>query len=215
MLVPPPFLLCCLLFLMIQCISLLFLDVWQKLLSFTHLSTQLLCCCSSGLHLCRLLLHTIMPLSVAVLYHIGYRRLIPRLLEQPKMMAPRGTSGSLCLPYSSSVCSLPVDLPWTGRRSLLCRVAPLCPVWVVPPPPCPTVSSSIRACTLVSLSAGHSAALTHSAPAVTEAQAAICHPPSPPLLTMGKESLNLNPRFARGVVCRVPPALVSVCKWVL
>lgn len=115
---------------MIQWISLLILDEWQKLLSFTHLSAQLLCCYSSVLHRCWLLLHTIMPLSVALLYDIGYRRLIPGLLEQPKMMAPRGTWGSLCLP----VCSLPVPLPWTGRRSLLCRVALLCPVWVIPPP---------------------------------------------------------------------------------
>lgn len=69
MLVLPPFLLCCLLFLMFLLMSLLLLDEWQKLLSFTHLSAQQLCCSCSGLHRCRLLLHSIMPLSVAVLYY--------------------------------------------------------------------------------------------------------------------------------------------------
>lgn len=87
-----------------------------------------------------------MPSSVAVFPCIGYRRLVPWLLGQPMRMAPSRSRGSLGLPYSSSLCSMPVDLPRARRRSQLCRGASPGPVWVLPPR-CPTMrqSSSIRA----------------------------------------------------------------------
>ncbi|XP_076613712.1 AMP deaminase 2 isoform X1 [Chaetodon auriga] len=88
-----------------------------------------------------------MPSSAAVFPSIGYRKLIPWLLGQPRRMAPSRSRGSLGLPFSSSLCSMPADLPRTGRRSQLCS-----PVWVLPPH-CPTMrqSSSIRSSAPLSL----------------------------------------------------------------
>lgn len=115
----------------------------KKLLSFTHLSAQLSGCSWSALLCCWLLLHTLMPSSVAVLHCIGYMRLLSRLLGQLKRMAPsrNGDWGSHGLPYSSWGCSVTVDSLSAGRRSLLCRIAPPGPVWVLPSH-CPARSSS-------------------------------------------------------------------------
>lgn len=93
-----------------------------------------------------------MPSSVAVFPCIGYRKLIPWLLGQPRRLAPSKSWGSLGLPFSSSLCSMPADLLLAGRRSQLCRGASPSPVWVLPPH-CPTMrqSSSIRASAPLSL----------------------------------------------------------------
>ncbi|XP_044077026.1 AMP deaminase 2-like isoform X2 [Siniperca chuatsi] len=93
-----------------------------------------------------------MPSSVAVFPCIGYRKLIPWLLGQPRRMAPSRSWGSLGLPFSSSLCSMPADLLWAGRRSQFCRGAFLGPVWVLPPH-CPTMrqSSCTRASAPLSL----------------------------------------------------------------
>ncbi|XP_035517492.1 AMP deaminase 2 isoform X2 [Morone saxatilis] len=93
-----------------------------------------------------------MPSSVAVFPCIGYRKLIPWLLRQPRRMAHSRSTGSLALPFSSSLCSMPADLLRAGRRSQLCRGASPGPVWVLPPR-CPTMrqSSSIRASAPLSL----------------------------------------------------------------
>ncbi|XP_023269853.1 AMP deaminase 2-like isoform X2 [Seriola lalandi dorsalis] len=93
-----------------------------------------------------------MPSSVAIFPCIGYRKLIPWLLGQPRRMAPSRSGGSLGLPFSSSLCSMPADLLLAGRRSQLCRGASPGPVWVLPPR-CPTMrqSSSIRATAPLSL----------------------------------------------------------------
>nr|XP_020463438.1 AMP deaminase 2-like isoform X1 [Monopterus albus] len=49
-------------------------------------------------------------------------------------MAPTRTRGSLGLPFSSSLCSMPSDLLLAGRRrSQLCRAAPPSPVWALLP----------------------------------------------------------------------------------
>ncbi|XP_054473905.1 AMP deaminase 2 isoform X2 [Anoplopoma fimbria] len=87
-----------------------------------------------------------MPSSVAVFSCIGYRKLIPWLLGQPRWMAPSKGRVSLGLPFCSSLCGMPADLLLARRRSQLCRGASPCPVWV-PPPRCPTMrqSSSVRA----------------------------------------------------------------------
>lgn len=84
-----------------------------------------------------------MPSSVAVLHCIGYMRLLSRLLGQLRRMAPsrNGDRGSHGLPYSSWGCSVTVDSLSAGRRSLLCRIAPPGPVWVLPSH-CPARSSS-------------------------------------------------------------------------
>lgn len=115
----------------------------KKLLSFTHLSTQLSGCRWSAHQCCWPLLHTLMPSSVAVLHRIGYLRLLPRLLGQLRRMAPsrNGDRGSHGLPYSSWGCSVTVDSLSAGRRSLLCRGAPPGPVRVLLPR-CPATSSS-------------------------------------------------------------------------
>uniref|UniRef100_A0A8C4I1B0 AMP deaminase n=2 Tax=Dicentrarchus labrax TaxID=13489 RepID=A0A8C4I1B0_DICLA len=93
-----------------------------------------------------------MPSSVAVFPCIGYRKLIPWLLRQPRRMAHSRSTGSLALPFNSSLCSMPADLLRAGRRSQLCRGASPGPVWVLPPR-CPTMrqSSSIRASAPLSL----------------------------------------------------------------
>lgn len=72
-----------------------------------------------------------MPSTLAVFACVGYRRLIPRLLGQPRRMAPGWSRGSLGLPYSLSLCSMPADLPRAGRRSQLCRGASDGPPWVL------------------------------------------------------------------------------------
>ncbi|XP_069580145.1 AMP deaminase 2-like isoform X1 [Brachyistius frenatus] len=96
-----------------------------------------------------------MPSSVAVFHCVGYRKLLPWLLGQPRRMAPSGSRGSLGLPLSSSLCSAPAD-PLLAvrrrRRSQLCRGAAPGPVWV-PPAHCPTMrrSSSGRASAPLSL----------------------------------------------------------------
>lgn len=91
---------------------------------------------------CWLLLHTLMPSSVAVLHCIGHMRLLSRLLGQLRRMAPsrNGDRGSHGLPYSSWGCSVTCDSLPAGRRSLLCRGAPPGPVWVLPSH-CPARSS--------------------------------------------------------------------------
>ncbi|XP_042360402.1 AMP deaminase 2 isoform X2 [Plectropomus leopardus] len=95
-----------------------------------------------------------MPSSVAVFPCIGYRKLIPWLLGQPRRMAPSRIRGSLGLPFSSSLCGMPVDLPLARRRrrSQLCRGASPGPLWVLPPR-CPNMrqSSSVRATAPLSL----------------------------------------------------------------
>lgn len=93
-----------------------------------------------------------MPSSVAVFTRISYRKLFPWLPGQPRRLAPSRSGGSLGLPYSSSLCSVPADLPRAGRRSQLCRGASLGLAWVLPPR-CPTMrqSSSIRASAPLSL----------------------------------------------------------------
>lgn len=93
-----------------------------------------------------------MPSSVAVFPCIGYRKLIPWLLGQPRRMAPSRSRGSLGLPFSASLCSVPADPLRAGRRSQLCGGASPSPVWVLPPR-CPTMrrSSSIRASAPLSL----------------------------------------------------------------
>ncbi|XP_044203843.1 AMP deaminase 2-like isoform X1 [Thunnus albacares] len=93
-----------------------------------------------------------MPSSVNVFPCIGYRKLIPWLLGQPRRMAPSRSWGSLGLPFSSLLWSMPADLLLAGRRSQLCRGASTGSVWVLPPR-CPTVrqSSSIRASAPLSL----------------------------------------------------------------
>lgn len=93
-----------------------------------------------------------MPSSVAVFLRIGYRKLVPWLLGQPRRMVPSRSRGSLGLPFSSSLCSMPADLLLAGRRSQLCRGASPGPVWVLPPH-CPTMrpSSSIKASAPLSL----------------------------------------------------------------
>ncbi|XP_040890965.1 AMP deaminase 2-like isoform X2 [Toxotes jaculatrix] len=93
-----------------------------------------------------------MPSSVAVFPRIGYRKLIPWLLGQPRRMAPSRSWGSLGLPFSSLLCGMPADLLLAGGRSQLCRGASPSPVWVLPPR-CPTMrqSSSIRASATFSL----------------------------------------------------------------
>lgn len=73
-----------------------------------------------------------MPSLVAVFPGFGYRRLVPRLLGQPRVV-PCWSRGSLGLPYSSCLCSMPDDLPWAGRRSQLCGGASPGPVWLLPP----------------------------------------------------------------------------------
>lgn len=115
----------------------------KKRLSFTHLSAQLSACSCSALPCCWLLLHTLMPSSVAVLHCVGYMRLLSRLLGQLRRMAPsrNGDRGSHGLPYSLWGCSMTVNSLSAGRRSLLCRGAPPGPVWVLPPH-CPARSSS-------------------------------------------------------------------------
>ncbi|CAK6955540.1 AMP deaminase 2-like isoform X1 [Scomber scombrus] len=93
-----------------------------------------------------------MPSTVAVFPCFGYRKLIPWLLGQPRRMAPSRSWGSLGLPFSSSLWSMPADLLLAGRRSQLCRGASPGPVWVLPPL-CPTMrqSFSIRASAPLSL----------------------------------------------------------------
>ena len=92
-----------------------------------------------------------MPSYVAVFPRIGFMKLIPRLLGQPRKMVLSRNWGSLRLPFSSALCSLPLDLLLAGRRSQLCRGASPSP-WVVPPL-CPTArrSSSIRSSAPLSL----------------------------------------------------------------
>ncbi|XP_019942361.2 AMP deaminase 2-like isoform X2 [Paralichthys olivaceus] len=87
-----------------------------------------------------------MPSSVAVFHCIGYTRLVPRLLGQPRRMVLSRGWGSLRLPLCSSLCSTPADLLMSGRRSQFCSGASSGPVWFLPPL-CPTMrqSSSIRA----------------------------------------------------------------------
>ncbi|XP_034387753.1 AMP deaminase 2 isoform X2 [Cyclopterus lumpus] len=87
-----------------------------------------------------------MPSSVAFLSCIGYRKLIPWLLGQPRRMAPSKGRVSLGLPFSSLLCGMPADLLLARRRSQLCRRASPCPVWVLSPH-CPTMrqSSSVSA----------------------------------------------------------------------
>lgn len=117
--------------------------VEKKLLSFTHLSARLSGCSWSALLCWWLLLHTLMPSSVAVLHCVGYMRLLSRLLGQLRRMAPssNGDRGSHGLPYSLWGCSVTFNSLSAGRRSLLCRGAPPGPVWVLPPH-CPARSSS-------------------------------------------------------------------------
>uniref|UniRef100_A0A3P8TEI6 AMP deaminase n=1 Tax=Amphiprion percula TaxID=161767 RepID=A0A3P8TEI6_AMPPE len=95
-----------------------------------------------------------MASSVAVFHRIRYRKLVSWLLGQPRRMAPSRSRGSLGLPLSSPLCSMPADLLLLlpGRRSQLCRGASPGPVWVLPPH-CPTMrrSSSSRANTPLSL----------------------------------------------------------------
>uniref|UniRef100_UPI0037E8E3B3 AMP deaminase 2-like isoform X1 n=2 Tax=Semicossyphus pulcher TaxID=241346 RepID=UPI0037E8E3B3 len=94
-----------------------------------------------------------MPSSVAVFPCVGYRKLIPWLLGQPRRMAPSKGRGCLGLRFSSTLCSTPADLLRAGRRSQLCRGASPGPVWVLPPR-CLTMrqsSSSVRASAPLSL----------------------------------------------------------------
>ena len=87
-----------------------------------------------------------MPSSVAGFHCIGFTRLVPRLLGQPRRMALSKGWGSLRLPLGSSLCSTPADLQLAGRRSQFCSGASSGPVWVLHPL-CPTMrqSLSIRA----------------------------------------------------------------------
>lgn len=92
-----------------------------------------------------------MPSCVAVFPCIGYRKLVPWLLGQPRRMAPSRSWGSLGLPFSSSPRSMSADLLLDGR-SQLCRGAS--PVQVkVPLPRFLTMRqcSSIRASVSFSL----------------------------------------------------------------
>lgn len=94
-----------------------------------------------------------MPSSVAVFPCISSRKLIPWLLGQPRRMAPSVIWGSLGLPFSSSLCSMPPDpLLARRRRSQICRGAFPGPVWVLLPR-CPIMrqSSSVRASAPLSL----------------------------------------------------------------
>lgn len=96
-----------------------------------------------------------MPSSVAAFPCVGFRKLIPWLLGQPRRMAPSRSRGCLGLPFSSSLCGMPADLLLARRRrrSQLCRGAAPGPVWVLLPPRCPTMrqSSSVRATAPLSL----------------------------------------------------------------
>ncbi|XP_058487438.1 AMP deaminase 2-like isoform X2 [Solea solea] len=88
--------------------------------------------------------------SVAVSPCIGYRKLSPWLLGQPRRMALSRRWGGLGLPLSLSLSGVSVDLLLAGRRrrrrSQLCRGASPRAAWVLHPL-CPTTiqSSSIRA----------------------------------------------------------------------
>lgn len=107
----------------------------EKLLSFVHLGAQLGGLQSiSGLAGCHAS-HTLsfaMPSSVVGFHCMGYRKLIPWLLGQPGRMAPSRRWGSLGLPFSSLLCSMPADLLLAGRRrSQLCRGASPGLLWVL------------------------------------------------------------------------------------
>ena len=88
-----------------------------------------------------------MPSSVVVFHRIGFRKLIPWLLGQPRRIAPSRTRQNLGQPFSVLLCGLPADLLLPGRRrSQLCRGTSPDLVGVLPPH-CPTMrqSSSLRA----------------------------------------------------------------------
>ncbi|KAM4741158.1 AMP deaminase 2 [Anableps anableps] len=88
-----------------------------------------------------------MASSVVVFHHIGYRKLTPWLLRQPKRMVPSRIEESLRRTFSALLCCVPADLLLAGRRrSQLCSRAVTSPAWVLLSP-CPTMrqSSSIRA----------------------------------------------------------------------
>lgn len=90
-----------------------------------------------------------MPSSTAGFLRIGYRKLIPWLLGQPRRMAPSPKGGCLGLPFITPLFSLTADLPLAGRRSQLCRVTSTGPAWALPP--CwlsVRVSTSVRAAPL-------------------------------------------------------------------
>lgn len=88
-----------------------------------------------------------MASAVVVFHHVAYRKLIPRLLRQPRRMAPRRIGESLGRPFSALPCCAPADpLLAERRRSQLCSRAFTSPAWFLPLC-CPTMrqSSSVRA----------------------------------------------------------------------
>ncbi|XP_026205072.1 AMP deaminase 2 isoform X2 [Anabas testudineus] len=92
-----------------------------------------------------------MPSCVAVFPCIGFGKLIPWLLGQPKRMAPSRSWGSLGLTFSTSLCSMSADLQLDGR-SQLCRGASPVQVRVLPPRFCTMrQSSSFKASVTLSL----------------------------------------------------------------
>ncbi|KAL3058587.1 hypothetical protein OYC64_010690 [Pagothenia borchgrevinki] len=96
-----------------------------------------------------------MASTVAVFPSIRFRKLIPWLLGQPRGMAPSRSRGSLGLRFTSLLCRMPAALLLARRRrSQLCRGAS------------PSFHH-IELLLLLSPSAGHCTALTHSAPVVT------------------------------------------------
>ncbi|XP_047438106.1 AMP deaminase 2-like isoform X2 [Mugil cephalus] len=93
-----------------------------------------------------------MPSAVVVFHCMGYRKLVPWLLGQPKRMAPSRSRGSLGLPFSLLLCGMPAGLLLAGRRSQLCRGASPGLLWVLPSHyPTMRQSSSSRAKTPLSL----------------------------------------------------------------
>ncbi|XP_067360039.1 AMP deaminase 2 isoform X2 [Channa argus] len=74
-----------------------------------------------------------MPSALAVFPFIGYRKLVPWLLGQPRRMAPSSSRRTLQLPFISNLCSISADLLLNRRRSQFCRGAFPVQVWVLPP----------------------------------------------------------------------------------
>lgn len=75
-----------------------------------------------------------MSSPVVAFRRIGYRKLIPWLLGQPRRIVPSRTQQNLGQPFSVLLCGLPADLLLAARRrSQLCRGTSPSLVGVLPP----------------------------------------------------------------------------------
>ncbi|XP_047202950.1 AMP deaminase 2-like isoform X2 [Girardinichthys multiradiatus] len=73
-----------------------------------------------------------MASSVVVFHHVGYWKLIPWLLRQPRRMVPRRIGEILGRPFSALLCCTPADLLLAERRrSQLCSRAVTSRAWVL------------------------------------------------------------------------------------